>query len=185
LQPVIIMAAIPLAAVGAVLGHLIMGYDLTMMSIFGLVALAGVVVNDALVLIVQTNRLVRSGRPVFPAVIEAGRSRFRAVVLTTMTTVVGLAPLLSERSVQAQSLIPLVISIAFGLAVATVLTLLVIPALYLMVNDLRRLIRWLWRGGPYPAAEAVEEIILNAAGEQFSDCSGQAKSPPDSPGGVF
>ena len=159
LQPAIIMTTIPLGLIGAVIGHLIMGYDLTMMSLFGMVALAGVVVNDALVLIVRINREVRAGRPVFEAIVEGGRSRFRAVVLTTVTTVAGLTPLLAERSSQAQALIPMVISLAFGLIFATLLTLLVVPALYLTVNDLRRLVKWLHRGGPYPAPEAVEAPV--------------------------
>ena len=155
-QPVIIMATIPLGLVGAVAGHRIMGYDLTMMSLFGMVALSGVVVNDALVLIVRINRLIRGGQGFFAAVVQAGRSRFRAVVLTTVTTVAGLTPLLAERSSQARQIIPMVISLSFGLLFATVLTLLIVPALYVAVNDLRRLVSWLYRGGPYPAPEAVE-----------------------------
>ncbi|MHC4610814.1 MAG: efflux RND transporter permease subunit, partial [Planctomycetota bacterium] len=122
LQPVIIMAAIPLGMIGAVLGHLILGYDLTIMSLFGAVALSGVLVNDALVLLVRINRLVRGGRAVLGAVVEAGKSRFRAVILTSVTTVAGLTPLLAERSSQARQLIPMVISLCFGLIFATVLT---------------------------------------------------------------
>jgi len=156
-QPAIIMTVIPLGLVGAVIGHHVMGFDLTMMSVFGMVALAGVVVNDALVLIVQINRQMRAGLPVFEAVMAGGKSRFRAVVLTSLTTVAGLAPLLAERSSQARALIPMVISLAFGLIFATVLTLVVVPALYLAVNDVRRTARWLLRGGEFPSAEAVEE----------------------------
>ncbi|MCP4250040.1 MAG: efflux RND transporter permease subunit, partial [bacterium] len=163
-QPLIIMATIPLGMVGAVLGHVIMGSDLTMMSIFGVVALSGVVVNDALVLIVRINRLIRSGQPVVAAVLEAGRSRFRAVVLTTVTTVAGLLPLLIERSSQAQQLTPMVIALTFGLIFATVLTLLVVPAMYLATNDLRRVVRWLVRGGDYPTAETVEQGEVTSAG---------------------
>ena len=155
-QPAVIMMVVPLGLIGAVVGHHAMGYDLTMMSIFGLVALTGVVVNDALVLIVQINRQVRQGEPVFDAIIKGAQSRFRAVVLTSLTTVAGLGPLLAERSSQARSLIPMVISLAFGLALATLLTLLVVPALYLAVNDGRRLVHWLRRGGDYPAPEQVE-----------------------------
>ena len=157
LQPVIIMVAIPLGMVGAVLGHRILGYDLTIMSVFGAVALSGVVVNDALVLLVRINREVRSGQPVFRAIVASGESRFRAVILTTVTTVAGLTPLLIERATQAQQLIPMVISLTFGLIFATLLTLLVVPALYLAVNDLRRLVRWLHRGGAYPSPEAIEQ----------------------------
>jgi multidrug efflux pump subunit AcrB len=157
-QPVVIMAAVPLGFVGAVLGHAVMGYDMTIMSVFGMVALSGVVVNDSLVLLDQAKRLLAEGRSVFDAVLDAGAIRFRAVVLTTVTTIGGLAPLMFERSTQAQSLIPMAISLTFGLAVATVLTLVVVPALYLVVNDGRRVARWLWRGGAFPTPEAVEPI---------------------------
>ncbi|MFQ5492427.1 MAG: efflux RND transporter permease subunit, partial [Phycisphaerae bacterium] len=161
-QPLIITAAIPLGMVGVAVGHVIMGYSLTLLSVFGAVALTGVVVNDALVLIVHINRNVRAGLPVFDAIVDGGVSRFRAVILTTVTTVAGLMPLLFERSSQATQLIPMAISLAFGLAVATSLTLLVVPALYLVVNDLRRLTRWLYAGGPFPSAEAVEQSAMDS-----------------------
>lgn len=156
-QPVIIMAAIPLGMIGAVLGHEIMGYDLTLMSIFGMVALAGIVVNDSLVLVDRINRNVADGMGVTEAVALAGEMRFRAVILTTVTTVAGLLPLLAERSSQAQSLIPMAISIAFGELFGTVLTLFVVPALYLLLNDVRRFVHWLRYGGSYPRPEIVEE----------------------------
>jgi multidrug efflux pump subunit AcrB len=163
-QPVVIMAAIPLGFVGAVVGHWLMGYELTLFSLFGVVALAGVVVNDSLVLLDQVNKQVSQGTPVGDAVRQAGPDRFRAVILTTVTTVAGLAPLLSERSTQAQSLIPMAISLAFGLMAATLLTLVYVPALYLVVNDARRVIRWLRRGGAFPSAESVEPQYAVAAG---------------------
>ena len=137
-------------------GGRVMGYTLTLFSLFGAVALAGVVVNDSLVLLDRINRFVRGGMPVVDAVRQAGEVRFRAVVLTTITTVTGLLPLLSERSTQAQTLIPIAISLAFGLMAATVLTLVVVPTLYLVVNDAKRAARWLRRGGAYPSAETVE-----------------------------
>jgi multidrug efflux pump subunit AcrB len=154
-QPVVIMAAIPLGFAGAVLGHFLTGYDLTIMSVFGIVAMSGVVVNDSLVLLDQINSNVREGRPVFDAVLNAGTRRFRAVFLTTITTVAGLAPLMLERSTQAQSLIPMAISLVFGLLAATALTLVVVPALYLLMIDARRTVRWLRRGGPFPTPDAV------------------------------
>ncbi len=157
-QPLIIMSAIPLGMVGAVLGHAVMGYSLTLMSVFGMVALAGIVVNDSLVLVDRINRNVALGQGVMEAVAAAGEMRFRAVVLTSVTTVAGLLPLLAERSSQAQSLIPMAISIAFGLMLATVLTLVVVPALYLAVNDGKRFVRWFRRGGPYPTPESVEAV---------------------------
>lgn len=156
LQPVIIMAAIPLGFVGSILGHNIMGYEITLMSVFGMVALAGIVVNDSLVLVDRININVGGGMNVAAAVVDAGCSRFRAVIVTSLTTVAGLLPLLSERSSQAQSLIPMAISLAFGLIFATILTLLVVPSLFMLTNDLKRFAHWLRHGGAFPAAERVE-----------------------------
>lgn len=152
-QPLVVMAAIPLGLIGAVLGHWILRYDLTLMSAFGVVALTGIVVNDALVLIDQVNRNIAAGMGVAEAVANAGETRFRAVVLTTVTTVCGLLPLLAERSSQAQPLIPLAISIAFGELFGTVLTLFVVPALILVLDDLRRIAHWLRYGGTFPASD--------------------------------
>ncbi|MCH8251190.1 MAG: efflux RND transporter permease subunit [Planctomycetes bacterium] len=157
IQPIVILITVPLGLIGAVVGHMVFGYSLTLMSLFGVVALSGVVVNDALVLIDFINREIRDGRSVQEAVLSAGEARFRAVVLTTITTVAGLLPLLAERSKQAQSIIPMAISLSFGLIFATALTLLVVPCLYLIVNDVRRFVRWLRHGGAYPPAEYVEE----------------------------
>ena len=134
-QPVIIMAAIPFGLVGAVGGHLIMGLDITIISIFGIVALSGIVVNDSLILIDFANNRIRQGDAPLAAVLFSGRSRFRPVLLTSVTTVAGLLPLLTETSFQAQFLIPMAVSISFGLMAATVLTLIVVPALYLVVHD--------------------------------------------------
>jgi len=136
IQPVIIMCAIPFGLVGAIAGHFIMGLDITMISIFGIVALSGIVVNDSLILIDFINGRVRSGESVFDAVIEAGRNRFRPVLLTSVTTVAGLAPLMTETSFQARFLIPMAVSISFGLAAATLLTLVFVPALYVVVKDI-------------------------------------------------
>ena len=155
-QPVIIMIAIPLGMVGAILGHALMRSDLTLMSVFGMVALAGIVVNDSLVLVDRINRNLAEGLNVHDAVARAGEARFRAVILTSVTTVAGLLPLLLERSSQALSLIPMAISIAFGLIFATVLTLFIVPALFLLVNDVKRFAHWLRHGGPYPVPELVE-----------------------------
>ena len=140
IQPVIIMTAIPFGLIGAVLGHLIMGIEFTIVSIFGIVALSGIVVNDSLILIDFINRAVRDGMDVNHAVIESGRARFRPVLLTSVTTVAGLFPLLLERSFQAQFLIPMAVSICFGLIAATILTLLYVPSLYLIVQDIYQLL---------------------------------------------
>ncbi|MCK4766790.1 MAG: efflux RND transporter permease subunit, partial [Desulfobacula sp.] len=135
IQPVIIMTAIPFGLIGAIAGHYFMNLDITMISIFGIVALSGIVVNDALILIDFINSKVRKGIPVFDAVIEAGQNRFRPVLLTSVTTVAGLFPLLLETSFQAQFLIPMAVSISFGLMAATVLTLVFVPSLYVVIND--------------------------------------------------
>ena len=139
IQPVIIMTAIPFGVIGAIIGHFIMGLDITMISIFGIVALSGIVINDSLILIDFINTKVRRGDPVLEAVIEAGQSRFRPVLLTSVTTVAGLLPLLLETSFQAQFLIPMAVSISFGLIAATGLTLVFVPAIYLVLGDVTRL----------------------------------------------
>jgi len=137
IQPVIIMVAIPFGLIGAIAGHIIMGLQLTIVSIFGIVALSGIVVNDSLILIDFINRSVRKGEEISTAVVESGKARFRPVLLTSVTTIAGLFPLLLERSFQAQFLIPMAVSISFGLLVATILILLYVPALYLIVQDIK------------------------------------------------
>ncbi len=156
-QPLVILMAVPLGFVGAILGHTVLGMDLTLMSMFGLVALSGVVVNDSLVLVDVINRGVREGKSVVHSVFEAGERRFRAVVLTSITTIVGLAPILLEQSSQAQSVKPMAVSLTFGLLAATILTLFVVPSLFLITNDVRRVFRWLRFGGAYPVRELVED----------------------------
>ena len=129
-QPLIIMAVIPFGMIGAVWGHAILGLPLTLFSMFGLVALAGVVVNDSIVLIDFINARARAGMSVHDALVEAGQRRFRPVVLTSMTTIAGLLPLLTERSFQAQLLIPMAASLAFGLMLATAMVLFLVPVFY-------------------------------------------------------
>ncbi len=139
-QPLLIMAAIPFGLVGAVAGHLIMGFKLSILSIFGLVALSGVVVNDSLLLIDKINRDRQEGAQLFEAVLDGCRRRFRPILLTSLTTFFGLTPMILETSVQAQFLIPMAISLAFGILFATGITLLLIPSLYLVLEDVRRLL---------------------------------------------
>ena len=146
LQPLIVMSVIPFGLIGALVGHMLMGQALTMMSLFGLVALSGVVVNDSLVLLDFVNRTRRRGASVEQAVYIGGQARFRAIMLTSITTVAGLLPILLERSFQAQFLIPMAISISFGLMGATLLVLLLVPALYMLLYDVRRGCHWLWHG---------------------------------------
>jgi multidrug efflux pump subunit AcrB len=137
-QPLLIMVAIPFGIVGAVLGHFIMGYDLSILSMFGIVALTGVVVNDSLLLIDYVNRVRRRGKSPLEAVGEAGQRRFRPILLTSLTTFFGLMPMILETSVQAQFLVPMAISLAFGILFATGITLLLVPALYLILEDGRQ-----------------------------------------------
>jgi multidrug efflux pump subunit AcrB len=139
IQPVIIMVSIPFGIVGAVLGHLLMGYSLSIMSLFGIVALTGVVVNDSLVLIDFTNRRRQKGDPAKAAVLSAAVNRFRPILLTSLTTFGGLTPLILETSLQARFMIPMAISLGFGVLFATLITLILVPSFYLAIEDLRQL----------------------------------------------
>jgi len=136
IEPLIVMAAIPLALIGVVIGHLLMRIDLSMPSILGFVSLAGIVVNDSILLILFLKMERERGVNVLESAGRASRQRFRAIILTSLTTIAGLLPLLIERSLQAQVLIPLATSIAFGLMASTVLILLVIPSLYAILGDM-------------------------------------------------
>ncbi|MFN9723263.1 MAG: efflux RND transporter permease subunit [Planctomyces sp.] len=131
-QPLVVMAVIPFGIVGAVIGHWMMGIPLTLFSTLGLVALTGIVVNDSIVLVDFINGAVRSGTPLEQAVLEAGSRRFRPVMLTSLTTIAGLAPILSETSFQAQLVIPMAASLCFGLATSTILVLVLVPVFYLI-----------------------------------------------------
>ena len=140
LQPIIVMTAIPFGLVGALLGHLIMGLNLSMLSGFGAVALSGVVVNDSLIMIDLINRRRREGRPLHRVVLESGARRFRPILLTTLTTFFGLSPMIFERSLQARFLIPMAVSLGFGVLFATAITLVLVPSLYMLLEDLRTLL---------------------------------------------
>lgn len=141
IQPMIVMLAIPFGFMGAIVGHLLLGIDLSMLSFTGMIAVAGVVVNDSLVLMDYINHRVRAGADLLAAVKEAGVARFRPILLTSLTTFAGLTPMLFETSIQAQFLIPMVVSLAFGVLFATVITLILVPACYLVLYDLKRLVR--------------------------------------------
>ena len=136
-QPLVVMGAIPFGLTGAIIGHIIMGQNLTILSLIGIVALAGVVVNDSLVLVDFINRYRADGHAVYEAVLEAGPRRFRPILLTSLTTFFGLFPLLMEKSVQAQFLIPMAISLAYGVLFATVITLVIVPSAYLFIDNLK------------------------------------------------
>jgi multidrug efflux pump subunit AcrB len=139
IQPMIIMISIPFGLVGAVIGHLIMGYSLSVLSLFGIVALSGVVVNDSLVLIDFANRRRRLGIMPREAVHDAAVHRFRPIMLTTVTTFGGLTPMIFETSRQARFLIPMAISLGYGIVFATVITLVIVPSVYLIIDDIRML----------------------------------------------
>jgi multidrug efflux pump subunit AcrB len=140
-QPLIIMAAIPFGLVGAVIGHILLGYSLSLMSLFGLVALSGVVVNDSLVMIDFANRRRHSGVPAREAILQAGKQRFRPILLTTLTTFGGLAPMIFETSRQARFMVPMAISLGFGILFATLITLALVPTFYMVVEDFLGLFR--------------------------------------------
>ncbi|MDY6836875.1 MAG: efflux RND transporter permease subunit [Thermodesulfobacteriota bacterium] len=142
-QPFVVMSAIPFGLVGAVAGHLIMGHNLSLLSMFGIVGLAGVVVNDSLVLIDATNRMRSQGLTAHDAITQAGALRFRAIILTSLTTFAGLTPMLLERSLQAQFLIPMAISLGFGVLFATGITLLLVPSLYMVLEDAHQVATYL------------------------------------------
>jgi len=139
-QPIIVMAAIPFGIVGAVWGHLLMGFNISIVSLFGIVGLSGVVVNDSLVLIHRVNRLRAQGDSAFDAVIQGGIIRFRAIILTSLTTFAGLTPMLLEKSIQARFLVPMAVSLGFGVLFATGITLLLIPCGYMILDDIHTLI---------------------------------------------
>jgi multidrug efflux pump subunit AcrB len=155
-QPLIIMSVIPFGAIGAVIGHIIMGHAISMFSMFGLIALAGVVVNDSLILVDFMNKARIAGLSVRDAVIESGVARFRAIVLTSFTTAAGLLPIIIETDPQAQAIIPTAISIGYGIVFATVITLFLIPTLYMLQEDLFAWTRakWAWITGRPAAADS-------------------------------
>ena len=135
-QPLIIMSVIPFGIVGAIFGHLVMGMSVSTLSLFGIIALAGVVVNDSLILVHHVNRRIDEGMTLLDATIDGGMARFRAILLTSLTTFFGLLPILSETSLQAQMVVPMAVSLAFGILFATVITLVLVPCLYNILGDL-------------------------------------------------
>ena len=154
-QPLMVMSAIPFGLIGAILGHVLLGLDISLLSLSGMIAVAGVVVNDNIVLVDYINRFRSEGRGLAQAIREAGAARFRPIMLTSLTTFAGLTPLMLERSVQAQFLIPMAVSLAFGVMFATVVSLLLVPASYYILEDVRATTRRWWqsmRQGPDSAS---------------------------------
>ena len=154
-QPLIVMSAIPFGVVGAVIGHLVMGYNLSVMSMMGVVALSGVLVNDSLVFIDFANKQLARGLSVYDAIHSAGLRRFRPIILTTLTTFGGLAPMIFETSHQARFMIPMALSLGFGILFSTVIVLVLIPSLMMITDDIGRLLHVL---RPAPSRATVIAI---------------------------
>ncbi len=160
-QTLIIIAMIPLSMLGVFWGHGIHGKPLSIISLWGMVALTGVIINDAIVFLSKYDSNLKEGRKVHDAIVEAGKLRLRPIILTTVTTSVGLFPIILEKSIQAQFLIPMAISLAYGVAVGTIFILIFFPVLIMLLNDLRVFFKYLWTGVK-PEREDVEvAIILN------------------------
>jgi len=157
IQPLLVLCAVPLAMIGMVWGHIVMGYSLTLLSLIGFLALTGVVVNDSLIFVEFYNHKRKEGLDVPEAAAEAGRARFRAILLTTLTTVLGLSPLMMETDFQAKFLIPMAITISFGLISATFIILLALPCFLVIGRDIKAAAAWLWRGGPDPSTAANKD----------------------------
>ncbi len=158
-QPLLVMSAIPFGAVGAVWGHVLMGFDLSLVSVMGVVALSGVLCNDSLILIVSINRNRESGMGLSDAVVAACRRRFRPIFLTSVTTFFGLAPMMFETSVQARFLVPMAIALGFGVLFATLIMLLIVPCNFLILEDMRVYVaNFLGRARARPAAAALPVV---------------------------
>jgi multidrug efflux pump subunit AcrB len=140
-QPLIVLVAIPFGIIGAVIGHMILGFDISIISIMGVIALSGVVVNDSLIMVDYANRKREAGEGAFDAIHDAGLRRFRPIILTTATTFAGLTPIILERDLQAQYLIPMAISLGFGIVFATSIILLLVPCLYMALEDVKQLMK--------------------------------------------
>ena len=187
-QPLLIMTAIPFAFAGAVFGHLLFGMPLAMFSFFGVGAAAGVVINDNLVLVDFVNRLRERGVGAFQALVDAGVQRFRPILLTTVTTFLGIVPMMLERSTQAQFLKPMVVALGFAVVFALFLTLFLVPALYAVGVDIRRLVLSLWTGQWRPSIgsgysgheSGAEGVDVGHAGERAGE---DGRRLPDDPAG--
>jgi multidrug efflux pump subunit AcrB len=157
-QAIIVLLLIPFSLVGVLWGHYVQGYIVSMLSLFGTIALAGIVVNDSLVLVNAMNRILKKGKNFQDAIYEAGISRFRPVLLTSLTTIAGLGPLIFERSRQAQFLSPMAISVAYGLLFGTMLTLLMLPALLVLFSRIKVYVVWFVKGVK-PRPESLEPAV--------------------------
>ena len=173
LQPLVVMVAIPFGFIGVIIGHFILGISPGLLSMIGMVALSGIVVNDSLILVDFINRRIEKTDDTIGAIIESGVLRLRPIILTSVTTILGLAPIMGETSFQARFLLGMAISITFGLAFATVLILIIVPCLYMILIDVQRALYRLWYGEPAPRgwtprrAEALRRADEDAEHEDF------------------
>ena len=158
-QPIVLLIMVPFSLIGIVWGHYFHGFQINILSWLGIIALIGIMVNDGLVLIGKFNLYLKEGMKYDAALIEAGKSRFRAIFLTSLTTIAGLAPLLLETSRQAQFLKPMAISISYGIGIATVLTLVMLPLLLSVSNTVKVFIKWMFTGKDV-SKEEVERAII-------------------------
>ncbi len=165
IQTIVVFLLIPLTLTGVAWGHFFHGMPMSIFSYLGVIALIGILVNDSLVYVSTFNENIKAGMPLDEAILSTGGSRFRAIFLTTATTVAGLAPLILERSFQAQFLVPMAISVAYGILYATLLTLFTLPVLLSLANDGRRIWTWLWTG-VFPSAEVIEPAMVEHQAEQ-------------------
>ena len=167
-QPILLFCLMPVSLIGVAWGHWIHGFPVNILSLLGVIALIGIMVNDGLVLIGKFNNNLKQNFNFNEGLIDAGKSRFRAIFLTTATTVAGLTPLLLEKSRQAQWLKPMAISVSYGIAFATILTLILLPIFISLNNDLKVIFKWLVSGN-YPDKEVVERAIIEKKEEQKMD----------------
>jgi multidrug efflux pump subunit AcrB len=178
-QTIIIIAMIPLSMLGVFWGHGIHGKPVSLMSLWGMVALTGVIINDAIVFLTKYDGLLLEGKKVKEAVIEAGKVRLRPIILTSITTTVGLFPIILEKSIQAQFLIPMAISLAYGVAIGTVFILIFFPILIMLLNDLNVYFRRIWTG-VRPAREDVEIAIIHHRRKLMLEANGKNSNKPAS-----
>lgn len=165
-QPIVLILMVPFSLIGVAWGHWFHGFPINVLSFLGIIALIGIIVNDGLVLISKLNIYLKSGMKYDDALIAAGKSRFRAIFLTTITTIAGLSPLIFETSRQAQFLIPMAIAIAYGIALATVLTLVMLPLMLKLSNDLKVLWAW-YTTGKKPSSEEVEGAVIELKSDDY------------------
>lgn len=168
MQTVIIFLILPFGFIGVAGGHLIHGMPISILSMYGIIALIGIMVNDSLVLVSAMNNNLKRGDDFYTAVFNAGLTRFRPILLTSLTTIAGLGPLILDNSFQAQFLIPMAVSVAYGMIAATFITLIVLPILLVYLNRLKTHWMWLWNGkkpSPEEVEPAVKELREETAGD--------------------